>query len=314
MRHIRTFLIGAAALALPFAASLLPAGMPFASAAQAQQSPGFFVPNQAPAAGPGPRVAPTPQAPAGNAAAPRPGPGPRAPAPLPQQAQGFGPGEDLPELPPVPLPPPPELPALAKGTAAPIPSLGVLGVPEIMRASTAAQSVERAVEERRRKVAEDAQKEQAALRELEAALGNDRAKLTPEQQRNRERELRERIINAQRVFRERSTNIQQAAQYGIAQIEQTLVSVIRQVAESRGMNMVLHRSQVALNINEFDITDLVVEQLNKVLPSVLIPPDGANIPDFAKKNAPATPAAAAAPAPTTPATQAAPVSPTPAKQ
>ena len=40
------------------------------------------------------------------------------------------------------------------------------------------------------------------------------------------------------------------------------------------MNLVLHRAQVALNVNEFDITEQVAEQLNKILPSVLIPPDG----------------------------------------
>ena len=38
------------------------------------------------------------------------------------------------------------------------------------------------------------------------------------------------------------------------------------------MNLVLHRSQVALNIQEFDITDAVVAQLNRVLPTVQIPP------------------------------------------
>ena len=40
------------------------------------------------------------------------------------------------------------------------------------------------------------------------------------------------------------------------------------------MNLVLHRAQVALNINEFDITDQVAEQLNKVMPSVAIPAEG----------------------------------------
>ena len=32
------------------------------------------------------------------------------------------------------------------------------------------------------------------------------------------------------------------------------------------MNLVLHRAQVALNINEFDITEQVVDQMNKTLP------------------------------------------------
>ena len=41
------------------------------------------------------------------------------------------------------------------------------------------------------------------------------------------------------------------------------------------MNLVLHRAQVALNISDFDITDQVAEQLNKVMPTVVMPPDGA---------------------------------------
>ncbi len=100
-----------------------------------------------------------------------------------------------------------------------------------------------------------------------AGAGQRARQLTPDQIRAKERELQERITNAQKSFRDRNRIIQEAAQYGSAQIERTLIAVIRQVAESRGMNLVLHRPQVALNVNEFDITDQVVEQLNKVMPT-----------------------------------------------
>ncbi len=40
------------------------------------------------------------------------------------------------------------------------------------------------------------------------------------------------------------------------------------------MNIVLHGPQTALYLPEFDITPEVVAELNKVLPSVTIPPDG----------------------------------------
>ncbi len=53
--------------------------------------------------------------------------------------------------------------------------IGVLGIPEIMRASTAAQQVEKTIGERREKLNEDAQKEQAAWREMQQALANERA-------------------------------------------------------------------------------------------------------------------------------------------
>jgi hypothetical protein len=52
------------------------------------------------------------------------------------------------------------------------------------------------------------------------------------------------------------------------------VAVIRQVAEAHGMNLVLHRSEVALNVSELDISEQVANQLNLLLPSVVIPPEG----------------------------------------
>jgi Skp family chaperone for outer membrane proteins len=204
-----------------------------------------------------------------------------------------------PEPPPVnvTLPPVPDLPPLPRGASPPAAVVGVLGIPDIMRASLAAQQIEKAIAERRQKLNEDAQKEQAAWRDLQQTLANQRATLNADQVRAKERELQERITNAQKTFRDRNRIIQEAGQYGLAQIERMLIAVIRQVAESRGMNLVLHRAQVALNVNEFDLTEAVVEQLNKVLPSVVLPPDGVSPATFA----PAQAAAAAAPGAATPA-------------
>jgi Skp family chaperone for outer membrane proteins len=188
-----------------------------------------------------------------------------------------------------------------------------------MRASAAAQQVEKVIGERRNKLNEDAQKEQAAWQEMQKALASDRVKLSPEQVHARERELQERITNAQRQFRDRNRVIQEAAQYALAQIERTLIAVIRQVAEARGMNLVLHRAQVALNVNQFDITDQVAEQLNKILPTVLIPPDGVSPtamqptikPPPAKAPPPVEVAPAPAPAPAAAAAPPPPAAPAP---
>jgi Skp family chaperone for outer membrane proteins len=189
----------------------------------------------------------------------------------------------------------PDLPALPKGAQPPAAIIGVLGVPEIMRAATASQQVEKVIGERREKLNEDAQKEQAAWRDLQQQLAAQRASMSPDQVRTKERELQERITNAQKSFRDRNRIIQETAQYSLSQIERTLIGVIRQVAESRGMNLVLHRAQVALNINEFDITDQVTQQMNKVMPSVTIAPEGVSPiaqAQAATANAPATPASA----------------------
>ena len=189
----------------------------------------------------------------------------------------------------------PDLPGIPRGPTPPDAVIGVLGIPDIMRASSAAQQVEKTIAERREKLTQDAQKEQAAWRELQQALAGQRASMTPDQIRAKEKELQDRVTNAQRGFRDRNRFMQEAAQVGLAQIERTLIQVIRQVAESRGMNLVLHRAQVALNVNEFDITDPVVQQLNKVLPSVQLPAEGVSAALAAAPQAPA----AGAPAPET---------------
>jgi Skp family chaperone for outer membrane proteins len=301
--------------AVPLAAlvGMVSVMLPLAASAQSQD---YFVPGQQrqPAAPARPSPPPPP---------PRPQRNPVQVAPqLPPVSEA--PAQPAPQV-QVQLPPAVDIPTLPHGAGPPAAVLGVLGVPDVMRASTAAQQVERTIGERRQKLNDDAKKSpfpisallaagflsgqlseaEATYRDLTQALANDRGKLSPEQLRSRERELQDELAKVKRDFRERGAIVQQAAQYGLAQIERTLVGVIQKVAESRGMNLVLHRQQVALNVNDFDITEAVVEQINKVLPTVVIPPDGvspaAMTPPAAKTVAAPAPTPASAPAPVQPA-------------
>jgi Skp family chaperone for outer membrane proteins len=259
------------------------------------------------------------------AAAPRPAARPAAPPPqaMPpaEAAPGLAPepGGAAAEIPPeqlqVQLPPPPEVPPLPKGPTPPAAIVGVLSVGDVMRASTAFQSADKEFLARRQKLNEDAQKEQVALRDLGQQLGNDRAKLTPEQIRQREKELQDRITDSRRTFGDRNRIIQEASQYVMAQIDRAIELVTQQVAVSRGINLVLNRAQILGTTNDFDMTPEVVADLNKVFGSVVIPPEGVS-PLTTKPQASsgasspgATPASASAPA----AAQAQPAAKPPAK-
>ena len=94
----------------------------------------------------------------------------------------------------------------------------------------------------------------STLRDLGQALANERGKLTPEQIRNREKELQDRIAESRRVFGERNRIIQEASQYVMAQIDRAVELVTQQVAISRGINLVLNRAQILGVTNEFDMT------------------------------------------------------------
>ncbi len=243
---------------------------------RAQNNPAWFIPGQRPAP-PRPAARPGFGGPEAGLAAGEPAPETSAAAPA-QQVQ-------------VQLPPPPAVPDVSRAAMPPAAVIGVLSIPDVLRTANAYRAADKAMAERREKLNQDAQREQVALRDLGQQFTTDRAKLSPEQIRGKERDLQDRITASRRKFTERNQLIQESGQYGLAQIERTLSDVVQKVAASHGMNLVLQRSDVALNGAEFDITAQVAELLNKTLPSVVIPPEGV-APPLAQNTTAATPAAA----------------------
>jgi len=233
-----------------------------AQVAQAQQSQNgqWFVPGQGKAspAAPRPAARPAPASSPNSGGMPIAGQAPEAEAPAVQ----------------VPLPPAPEFPTLAKVAPPPAAVVGILSVPDILRVSTAYQAAYKELNARGQKLNEDAQKEQNALREMGQAFANERGKLSPEQIRAKEKEITNRATEAQRKFGERNRIIQEAGQYVMAQMNRTVEQAAQQVAASRGVNIVLNGAQILGGSAEFDLTPAVAELVNKVLPTVVVPPDG----------------------------------------
>jgi Skp family chaperone for outer membrane proteins len=239
---------------------------------------------------------------------------PVASAPLPppidqaaDQPQQDEQGGQQQPLPPLPHPPVPNLAALPKANPPPPVIVGILSVPDVMRGSNADQIIQRIVGARKEKLRADVDRAQASWRTAYQQLQAEAPHMTPEQGHAKERALRARIESERRGLQERYRVIAEAGQVALNQIESTLLAVVKQVAESRGMNVVMHRAQVALNMPEFDITDQVTAQLNKLQPTVQIPAenvDPASLPKDWANNAvppsiPATPAATPAAAPAT---------------
>lgn len=273
MQHIRlirvaTITVAAfAALAL-LGGNLTPVGTAFAQGSNQQ----WFVPGQGGGQGGG-------QArPSGTT---RP---PTRPAPATPQAGAEQEEEQQPPM-QVQLPPMPAVPDVPRGTSPPAAVMGTFGFRDVLRASTAVQQLERTLGERRDRLNQDVQKEQNAWREQQQQLAKQRSTMNPEQIRNKERELQERVTKAQREFRDRSRILQESYQYGAAQVERVTGEILRKVAESRGMNLVLPREQIPLSAADFDITDEVIEHLNKTITSVVIPPENVPLSKFAPAQA-----------------------------
>jgi len=245
---------------LPAAAvvtALVFALQPLTAVAQNQSNPGWFVPNQHPAAravAPGPRAVPP--------AAPIAGEPPLgAGQPVPQQIQ-------------VQLPPMPKVPDIPKGSPPPAAIIGILNVPAVLQLSKAYQDAVKEMRGREQSLNDDRQKEERSLNELSHQLATDRSKLSPEQIRQKERQFQDRVTESRRKFGERARVIQESEQYVWLQIERAIDVVAQQVANARGINVVLNRAQVLGATPEFDLSPEVAKVVNEMLPKVDVPPPG----------------------------------------
>lgn len=249
MHNTRLFLVGALT-ALALVAQPLAAGAQTAPQSGGQ-NPGWFVPGQA---------RPAAATPARSS----------EPAPVPQD-QAAEPGQQQIH---VELPPPPKVPPIPKGPPTPAAIIGIISTPELLRSSTAYQQAIKELNDRRKKLNDDAQKEAVALRDQHTELESAQSKLSPEQRHQRELAEQNRSDQFRRRYTERARIIQEQAQYAEAQIDRTLNQIIQEVAQARGINIVLNSAQLGFATPEFDLTPEVADYLNKALPSVVIPPEG----------------------------------------
>lgn len=180
--------------------------------------------------------------------------------------------------------------ALPPGQQPPAPVIGLVDPQAVLANSTALNQVREEMERRRARLNEQVQREQAAWREEQQRLATERGSLTPDQIRDRERGLQDRITNAQASFRDRQRNNDTVAQQVLQEIQQALEGVITQVAQSRNINLILTRQAAILVNGPFDMTEEVSTQLNRSITRVNLPAEDA------APAAPATPPAATPPA------------------
>jgi Skp family chaperone for outer membrane proteins len=214
-----------------------------APAARAQSS-GYFMP-------------PSAQAPAQpQAAAPTP---PPAPVPAPQAQQ-----QQQPQI--------PSLPPLPQEAAPPTAIIGVLSVPDVLQKSSAAQGVQAEIQKRQAVLKQQEETAQSGLQQQQQQILAERGKITEAQFEAKVQNWQNEVGAAQTKFQEQNQAIQNSGQAALGQIEAELVGIIRQEAQAHGMNLILHREQVVLNIAAFDLTDETATELNKLLPTVKVPP------------------------------------------
>lgn len=158
-------------------------------------------------------------------------------------------------------------PAIAQQANTP-PVIAFVDLEGILRDSLAALAARQQLSEIWARYQEEISVDETALRTAEQELQQQRTLLAPELFAERQRELQQRIGGLQQKVRGVRRAMDEALAKTMEGVQQVLFEEVGRIAQERGINVVLRRSQIVLAANEFDITAEALVRLNERLPTV----------------------------------------------
>ncbi|WP_374308691.1 OmpH family outer membrane protein [Dongia sp.] len=157
----------------------------------------------------------------------------------------------------------------APAPAASIPvAIGIVNVQEVVKKSTAGQSLKKQADARRKQNQTELLAEEKKLRAENDQLNAQRATLSPADFGAKQQAFQQKL-NAWRQGAEQKQKAFESS-YNKAQktIFETLQKVIGDIAVQKRLTLVLNKSVVIVSAQAWDISDSALAQLNKVLPAV----------------------------------------------
>jgi len=180
------------------------------------------------------------------------------PQPQPQQRPAPAPRPAAPQAAPAA---PAELPP--NGT-----SIVICDVLLVLREARASQSIREQIDKQRASYQAEIAKQENELRAADQQLASQRAILAPEAFAQRRRDLEKRVGDAQQAVQGRRRSLDQAFTESMQRVEGNMIEVISEIARDKNYQVVLPKSQVVLVQTQLDITQEVLQRLNRKLTSV----------------------------------------------
>lgn len=142
----------------------------------------------------------------------------------------------------------------------------------VVRESMAGRSVRQQVDKRHAEFQAEIKTIQEELEQARLELSGKPGESSEENYGTKRQEIRDRIAELQSVIQQRKRALDEMFNVGMRQVDLALVEVLKELAEERGINLILNagrgRGLVLFAENSIVITDEALERLNRSLPKV----------------------------------------------
>jgi Skp family chaperone for outer membrane proteins len=163
-------------------------------------------------------------------------------------------------------------PGAVQPQAMPTPVVAVIDFQLVVKESAAGKSVRSQIDERQKQFQAEVKPIQQELESVRAEFATRDPGVGEPELAAKRKAMRERVSELQRIIQERKRELDDMFNNGMHQVDLALVAVLKELAEQRGINLILNagrgRGLVLFAENQIVITEEALRRLDARLPKV----------------------------------------------
>jgi Skp family chaperone for outer membrane proteins len=146
----------------------------------------------------------------------------------------------------------------------------VVDIQALLQKSKAAQMVRQQIEQKGAEYRKEIARQEQILHAEQDALQRDQSKLSPAALNKKGREFQQKVTALNRSVESKRATLEKSNADAFTTIQTAMLKITADIAHQRQANLVFQRSDLVLFDKKFDVTDEVLERLNKDLPAVTV--------------------------------------------
>ena len=147
-------------------------------------------------------------------------------------------------------------------------NVAILDVQSVFQNAAAVKSIQVAMRAYIEAYRAGTQREEEEIRAAQHELAGKRETLSGEQYEAERRKLEQRLLEAQARVQERKRGLDETQQQGMNAVQLALNGIVTEIANEKGITLILRKDQTVLNATALEITDEVLNRLNARLPEI----------------------------------------------
>lgn len=149
-------------------------------------------------------------------------------------------------------------------------NVAVVNFQKVMAVAAAPKNVRDQVKAIREQYRKEVQKEEADLLKANQALAQKQTLLSQDAFNEERRKFEQKVREVQKKVQQKNLNLQKAQNKALEEINQNLREVVLKISADKGYTLVLRRENTVVVADKFDISDVVIKELNAKLPSIKV--------------------------------------------